>query len=175
MVRARCSVFLATSVDGYIARRDGALDWLERFHGHDHGYAAFFASIDTIVVGRGTYDTVLGFGEWPYHGKRVVVMTHRPGVADHDERFTSEPPHEVVAGLSRDGARRIYVDGGNVIRQFLAAGLIDDLTISVVPIVLGAGIRLFAGDEGEHALVLDSSESWPNGLVQLRYRLPAPS
>ena len=175
MTRARCSVFLATSVDGYIARRDGSLDWLERFHGHDHGYAAFFASIDTIVIGRGTYDTVLGFGEWPYPGKRVVVMTHRPGAARHGERFTGAPLDEVVAEVSRAGARRIYVDGGNVIRQFLAARLIDDLTISVVPIVLGGGIRLFAGDEGEHALVLEGSESWSNGLVQLRYRLPMPA
>lgn len=175
MARARCSVFLATSVDGYIARRDGSLDWLERFHGHDHGYAEFIASIDTIVVGRGTYDTVLGFAEWPYDGKRVVVMTHRPGVAGHGERFTTAPPHEVVAELSHGGARRIYIDGGHVIRQFLAARLIDDLTISLAPVVLGAGIRLFTGDEGEHALVLDSSESWPNGLVQLRYRLAMPA
>jgi dihydrofolate reductase len=171
MDRARFSVFLATSLDGYIARRDGSLDWLERFHGHEHGYTEFFASIDTIVVGRATYDTVLGFGEWPYPGKRVVVVTHRPCAARCGERFTSAAPAELAAELSREGARRIYVDGGNVIRQYLAAGLIDDLTLTIVPVVLGDGIRLFAGDEGQHSLVLDRSESWANGLVQIRYRV----
>jgi len=164
-------VFIATSTDGYIARKNGAIDWLDRVQGPDYGYAAFFASVDTLVMGRATYDTMLGFGDWPYAGKRVIVLTHRPTTPRRDETFASATPLELLAQL-RD-ARRIYVDGGAVIRQFLAANVIDDLTLSIVPIVLGDGLRLFAGGEGEHALALDSTQAWPTGLVQLRYRLPA--
>jgi dihydrofolate reductase len=122
------------------------------------------------VIGRGTYDAVLAFEAWPYAGKRVVVMTHRPGSPRAAETFTTLPPAELVAELSRAGARRIYVDGGQVIRQFLAVDLIDDLTISIVPVVLGDGFRLFAGGEGGHALELEGLDRWPNGLAQLRYR-----
>jgi len=173
MERPRCSVFIAMSTDGYIARRDGSIDWLDQVQGPDYGYATFFSSIDTLVIGRATYETVLGFGEWPYDGKRVIVLTHRPAAAQCGETFTAATPAELVAQL-RD-ARRVYVDGGNVIRQFLAANLIDDITLSVVPIILGDGNRLFAGGEGEHALVLQSSQAWPSGLMQLRYRLPGKS
>lgn len=169
--RPRCSVFIATSADGYIARPNGAIDWLDRVQGPDYGYAAFFASVDTLVMGRATYDTMLGFGDWPYAGKRVIVLTHRPATPRRDEVFTSATPLELLAQLP--DTRRIYVDGGAVIRQFLAANLIDDLTLSIVPTVLGDGLRLFAGGEGEHALALDSTQAWPTGLVQLRYRLPA--
>lgn len=171
MQRPRCSVFIATSADGYIARKDGTIDWLERVQGPDYGYTAFFGSIDTLVMGRGTYDSVLGFEDWPYAGKRVIVMTHRPAAPQRGETFTSATPAELLAELA--DARRIYVDGGNVIRQFLSANLIDDLTLSIVPIVLGDGVRLFAGGEGEHTLALESSQAWPTGLVQLRYRVPA--
>jgi len=164
-------VFLATSVDGYIARADGSLDWLDSVQGPDYGFAAFYASIDTLVMGRATYETALGFGEWPYAGKRVVVLTHRALAPRSDVAFASGAPAEILARLGE--ARRVYVDGGDVIRQFLAAGLIDDLTLSIVPMVLGGGIRLFAGGEGEQALVLDSSQAWPTGLVQLRYRIAA--
>ncbi len=171
MKRPRCSVFIAVSADGYIARKDGSIDWLERVQGLDYGYAAFFGSIDTLVLGRGTYDTALGFADWPYAGKRVIVMTHRPATPRRDETFTSATPVELVAGLG--DTRRVYVDGGNVIRQFLTAKLIDDLTLSIVPILLGDGIRLFTGGEGEHVLALESSQAWPTGVVQLRYRVPA--
>ena len=165
----RCSVFIATSVDGYIARQDGGIDWLDRVQvaGEDYGFGAFWVTVDALVIGRGTYDTACGFAEWPYAGKQVVVMTHRPGTSRHGERYAAGTPAEVLAGTR---ATRVYVDGGNVIRQFVAAGLIDDVTISVVPVVLGAGIRLFAGGEGEHAWALAGTQSWPSGLVQLRYR-----
>jgi dihydrofolate reductase len=163
-------VYIAASVDGYIARPDGGIDWLDRVQlaGEDYGFAAFYDTVDTLVMGRGTYDKALTFPAWPYAGKRVAVMTHRPARSRFGETFVSGTPAEVLAQLG-DGARA-YVDGGVVIRQFLAAHLIDDLTISVIPIILGAGIRLFPGGEGEHALTLESSQSWPSGLVQLRYR-----
>ena len=169
----RFSVFIATSLDGYIARRNGAIDWLSIVHPVDeaHGYGAFMATVDAIVVGRGTYDTVLGFEEWPYGGKRVAVMTHRPARPRHGEEFFSGSAAELAARLQ--DARRVYVDGGKVVSQFLAAGLIDDMTISVIPIILGEGLRLFPGGEGEHRLELEGQRSWPSGMVQMRYRVRA--
>jgi dihydrofolate reductase len=170
----RCSVFIATSVDGYIARSDGTIDWLSSVEqaGEDYGYAAFSASTDTLVMGRATYDVVLGFGEWPFAGKRCVVLTHRPCEARHGEAFFSGEPEALLEQLARDGAKHVYVDGGNVIQQFLARGLVDELTVSIVPIVLGGGIRLFAGGEGERRLELVEVRSWPTGLAQLRYAAP---
>jgi dihydrofolate reductase len=168
-VAPRFSVFIATSLDGYIARANGDIDWLQIVHPLDasHGYEEFFASCDALVVGRGTHDTALGFAEYPYAGKRVFVMTHRPAESRHGETFVAGAVSDVVAHIG--AARRVYVDGGNVIRQFFAANLITDATISIVPIVLGSGIRLFERGEGEHRLQLQEHRAWPSGLVQLRY------
>jgi len=168
----RCSVFIAVSLDGYIARTDGAIDWLSavQVEGEDYGYKAFFDSVDTVVLGRKTYDTARGFGGWPYAGKKCVVLTHRPRTPLNDETFFAGTPQALIEKLAAEGARRIYVDGGHVIQEFLAARLIDDMTISITPILLGSGIRLFAGGEGEHHLSLEATRSWPTGLTQLRYR-----
>ena len=165
----RFSVFIATSLDGYIARANGDIDWLQIVHPLDssHGYEEFFASCDALVVGRHTYETALGFAEWPYAGKRVLVMTHRPAEPRHGEAFVAGAVGEVVAHVG--DAQRVYIDGGDVIRQFFAANLVTDVTISIVPIVLGAGIRLFERGEGEHRLRLQDHRAWASGLVQLRY------
>jgi dihydrofolate reductase len=170
--RTRCSAYIATSIDGYIAREDGGLDWLGRVEreGEDYGYAEHLASVDALVLGRGTYDVVRGFSEWPFAGKRVYVLTRRPFDPVRGEIAIDGEVPRVVARLARDGIAHAYVDGGIVIRQFLAAGMLAELTLSIVPIVLGSGIRLFAGDTGERALELISSRSFPGGLVQLRYR-----
>jgi dihydrofolate reductase len=125
------------------------------------------SSVDTIVVGRVTYELALGFGQWPYAGKRVIVLSHQKRTAVHGEEFFAGD----VAELAKLDAKRVYVDGGKVITQFLAANLIDDMTVSVVPIVLGDGIPLFNGGEGEHRLKLEGHRTWPSGLVQLRYKL----
>ncbi len=171
--RPRCSVFIATSLDGCIARSDGRIDWLSavQIEGEDYGYQAFFDSVDALVMGRRTYDTVLGFEAWPYRGKRCVVLTHRPPKSRHGEEFFEGGPAALVERLGREGARRIYVDGGEVIAQFFEAGLIDDLTLSLVPVVLGGGRRLFSGREPERKLILEECRSWPTGLAQLRYRV----
>jgi dihydrofolate reductase len=170
-MRPRFSIFIATSLDGYIARADGSIDWLSIVHPVDeaHGYATFMSSVDTIVIGRGTYETVLEYEKWPYVGKRVIVMTHRPVEAHNAEEFYSGSVLELANRLT--DAKRVYVDGGKVLSQFFAAGLIEDVTISVIPIVLGNGIRLFSGGEGEHRLDLESSRFWPSGMVQMRYRV----
>ena len=169
----QCSVFIAVSVDGFIARPDHGLDWLARVErpGEDYGYAAFADSVDTLVLGRRTHDAVTAFPEWPYAGKRVIVLTRRSLPAQHGEETFAGPVEALVDRLSTDGARRVYLDGGQVIQQALAAGVIDDLTLSVIPVVLGAGIRLFGVAGPERGLVLAGVEAFPSGLVQLRYRL----
>lgn len=172
--RPRCSVFIATSLDGYIARPDGGIDWLDtvQVEGEDYGFKAFFESVDLLVLGRNTYDIVLGFPEWLYAGKRCIVLTHRPPLASqHGEEFYAGDPEALIERLGQEGVQRVYVDGGNVIQQFLAAGLIDDLTLSLIPVLLGSGIRLFSEKGTEARLVLEDSCSWSSGLVQLQYRL----
>src|SRR5574341_157290 len=147
MDRPRCAVFIATSLDGFIALPDGSVKWLDavRLDGEDYGFDAFFASVDTLLMGRLTWETVLGLGEWPYQGKRVVVLTHRPAEGSHGESFRAGEPAQLLAELHAEGARHVYVDGGQVISQFLREGLVDELTLSVVPMLLGAGIPLFRG------------------------------
>jgi len=173
--RPRTSAFVGVSLDGFLARPDGSLDWLKPFEGHEHGYTAFIASVDTVVLGRGTHDFVRGMLDqglpWPYAGKRCVVMTHRPLDARHGERAFAGEPGTLVSGLQAEGARHLYVDGGAVIRGFLAAGLLDALTLSVVPCLIGAGLPLFGGVVLEAGLQLEGVTSFPNGIAQLRYRV----
>lgn len=173
-MRIRCSVFIATSVDGYIARADGGIDWLalvER-EGEDYGFAEFYASVDTLIMGRTTYETALGFATWPYEGKRVVVLTHRPLEPRAGVTTARGTPAEILATLDDGVTSHVYVDGGKVVSQFLAARVIERLTLSIIPIILGEGIRLFPGGEGEHGLTFASARAFPSGLVQLRYALP---
>jgi len=171
----QCSVYIAVSLDGFIARSDGTIDWLANVQraGEDYGYKRFFDAIDTVIIGRKTYDQVLGFDPWPYAGKRCVVMTHAPPVSRHGETFFDGSALELVAGLREDGARRAYVDGGLVIQQFLAAGLVTDLTLSVIPILLGEGIRLFGKTGRDVPLALIRSTRFDTGLAQLEYRIAA--
>lgn len=174
MDRPTFSVFIAATLDGFIARPDGAIDFLEPFMtpGEDYGYGAFAAAIDTHLVGRATYETVLGFPEWPYAGKRVAVWSRRGGTPRSGEVFVSGSPAEVAARLHADGARRVYVDGGATISAFLAADLVDDLTVSVLPRLLGDGRRLFVPPIADLGLELLGATPYPSGLVQLRYRRP---
>jgi dihydrofolate reductase len=171
MQRPRCSVFIATSLDGYIARPDGTFDFLSIVESpnEDYGFAEFFASVDALVIGRNTYETALAFPEWPYAGKRCIVLTHRETPSVHGEQFFAGAPAALVDQLALTGAQRLYVDGGAVIRQFLADGLIDDLTLSIVPLLLGQGVALFGSEVPEQRLTLKSSQSYESGLVQLSY------
>lgn len=175
MPRPRCSVFIATSLDGFIARPDGSLDWLDAVQrpGEDYGFQAFFEQVDALVLGAATYRVVLGFeGPWPYGSKRVVVLTHHPPPASRaGETFFAGEPAAVLDALAAEGVRRVYVDGGAVVSQFLAAALVDDLTVSVVPVLLGDGVRLFQGRLPERTLALESSRTFPSGLVQSVYRV----
>lgn len=169
MSRPTCSVFVGMSLDGFIAGPGGALDWLEPFEGEEHGYQAFFDAVDAVVIGRATYQVVLGFGSWPYGRKPVYVLTHRPAAPRHRVTFLAGAPEAVVARLAADGVRRAYVDGGAVVSQFLAAGLVDDLTLTLVPVVLGDGIRLFQAPLPTRPFRLAGAKTFPSGLVQVRY------
>jgi dihydrofolate reductase len=170
----RFSVFVATSLDGYLARPDGGLEWLERVQaeGEDYGYAEFFASVDALLLGSKTYETVLGFPEWPYGDKPCYVATTQARVAVASEVFVEGPPDELARELADRGHQRVYLDGGHLIRAFLAAGLVDDLTVSLVPVLLGAGLPLFQGAPGpggDVPLRLTEARTYPTGLVRLRY------
>jgi dihydrofolate reductase len=171
----QCSVYIAASLDGYIARSDGGIDWLSIVDraGEDYGYQSFHQSVDTVVVGRSTYNLALGFDPWPYAGKRCVVLTHAPPAPRHGEEFYSGSPRELCDRLAEQGATRVYVDGGAVIQQFLSAGLVTDLTVSFVPVLLGEGVRLFGNTGGDLPLELARTKSFPSGLVQVQYRVLA--
>ena len=172
MARSLCSAFLATSLDGFIARRDGGLDWLAAVSapGEDYGYREFFEAIDTVLLGRSTWEVARRFDPWPYAGKRVAVLAHASAAAEHGEAFVEGDVAVVLDGLGGRGAKHVYADGGQVVSQLLAARRLDAITISIVPVVLGDGIPLFRRPLPEVALELVSARSFPSGLVQVRYR-----
>jgi dihydrofolate reductase len=167
------SVFIATSVDGFIARATGALDWLPPGGGEEHGYDAFIATVDALVIGRKTFETVLSFDTWPYGQKPVFVLTSRPlpvpappgAVVDR----MSGDPREIVSQLAARGVRHIYVDGGITIQRFLRAGLIQRLTITRIPVLLGDGIPLFGALPGDIHLRHVATRQYASGLVQSEY------
>lgn len=171
----RISVFLGVSVDGFIAHADGSLDFLTSFTspGEDHGYDELMRTVDAIVVGRETYDTVATFEPWPWQGKRVVVLTHRPITAMHGETTHAGALTPLVAQLAAQGVQRIYLDGGRAVRCGLDEDLVDDLTLSIVPRMIGAGRPLFGtGAAKVSAWTLASTRTYASGLVQLRYLNP---
>ncbi|MBI4917236.1 MAG: dihydrofolate reductase [Acidobacteria bacterium] len=171
----QASVFIAASLDGYIARANGDLDWLEPPEGGEHGehgYEEFIATVDALVVGRNTYDKVLTFDAWPYGERPVFVLSTRelappPGGAVV-ERMAGEPA-EIVARLAARGLRHLYVDGGITIQRFLRAGLIQRLVINHIPVLLGAGIPLFGALERDVVLRHVATRQYSGGLVQSEY------
>lgn len=178
-MRTKFSVFIAASLDGYIARADGSLDWLPGSDGtslaKDTGYDDFYASVDTLVMGRNTWEMVSAFDDWPYRGKQVIVLSSKygdvPKQLGHGARGMCAFPPVLAQLLQSTGSQHVYVDGGKTIQRFLQAGLIDELTITTVPVLLGAGIPLFGELEQDVRLVLLSSRNFNNGMVQNRYRV----
>ena len=169
------SVFIGTSVDGFIARPNGDLDFLPTGGGEPHGYNEFMASVDTIVIGRKTFETVLSFATWPYGGKRVVILSS--GAVDLSvvsggvvERMAG-PPEEIVSKLAASGARHVYVDGGVTIQRFLRASLIQRITITRVPVLIGDGIALFGALPHDIGLRHVSTQHYPSGLVKTEYQV----
>ena len=171
------SVFVGTSVDGFIARPDGTFDFLDEGGGEPHGYEEFFATVDALVIGRHTFETVLAFPEWPYGDKRVVVLSSRPidlSTAPATVEQMSGPPAEIVERLAATGARHLYVDGGITVQRFLREGLLDRLVISRVPVLIGEGIPLFGSLPRDIRLRHVATRHYPGGLVQSEYEVVRP-
>ena len=171
------SIFIGTSLDGFIARPNDDLDWLPAGGGEPHGYDEFMASVDALVIGRKTFEKVLTFGDWPYGDKRVVVLSSRPVdlsvVRGGRAEQISGTPAEIVAQLAASGAHHLYIDGGITIQRFLRAGLIQRLIITRVPVLIGEGIPLFGSLPHDVRLQHISTRHFPSGLVQSEYHVLA--
>jgi dihydrofolate reductase len=173
----QASVFIATSVDGFIARTNGDIDWLSGGNfdgaGEDYGYKAFMATVDALVMGRHTFEKVLTFGQWPYGSTPVAVLSSRgvaiPKAIAETVESMDGTPEEVVARLSSRGATHLYIDGGATIQRFLAAGLITRMTVTRIPILLGSGIPLFGPLPRDTRLRHIETVGYPSGLVQSKY------
>ena len=169
------SVFIGTSVDGFIARPNGDLDFLPPGGGEPHGYDEFIASVDVIIIGRKTYETVLSMDPWPYGNKRVVVLSSRPLDFTLAKGAVLEQmagsPAEIVSKVAETGARYAYVDGGLTIQGFLRAGLVHRLTITRVPVLIGQGIPLFGTLPHDIPLRHISTRHYSSGLVSSQYEV----
>ena len=172
MQKTFVSVFLGISIDGCIAGENGDLSWLAELAPDSPeatGYTALMAQVDTLLIGRTTYDAVLGFEPWPYAGKRVVVLSHRDFAPRHGEQRRAGGVRDVLEELAGEGCRHVYLDGGAVIRAALREGVIDGLTLSVLPVVLGRGVRLFEDGLPRSHWRLEATRQLPSGVAQLRY------
>jgi dihydrofolate reductase len=175
----KVSVFVATSVDGYIARENGGIDWLnaggDAGSGEDYGYREFINSVDGFVMGRHTYEKVLSFGSWPYGKKPVIVLSSRkvdiPKNISKTVSWITASPKEVVKDLTKEGLKHLYVDGGRTIQNFLKEGLIQEMIITMVPILIGSGIPLFGSLPHDVKLRSMRTRQFDDGLVQCRYQV----
>ena len=169
----KASIFIGISVDGFIARPNGELDFLPPGGGEPHGYDEFFNSVDALAIGRKTFETVLGFDNWPYGKKPVFVLSTQSlsrapagAVVEH----LSGDPLEIVSQLEARGIRHIYVDGGITIQRFLRAGLIQRLIITRVPVLIGDGIPLFGSLPHDVHLRHIATQHFPSGFCSERVR-----
>ena len=169
------SVFIGTSVDGFISRPNGALDFLPEGGGEPHGYHEFFASVDALVIGRKTFETVLAFPEWPYGDKRLIVLSSQTldlskVPAGRVEQMQGSP-RDIFSQLERRGIRHIYVDGGVTVQGFLREGLIQRLIITRVPVLIGEGVPLFGALSKDIRLEHLQTQYYGSGLVKTEYRV----
>lgn len=180
----KCSVYIAASVDGFIARPDGEIDWLHlpeyaAPEAGDYGYQAFIDEIDALVMGRASFEKVLSFAEWPYGEMTVVVLSSKELAVPEllQDRIIVErgAPEEILKRLEARGLERLYIDGGVTIQRFLAAGLIDEMIITRIPVLLGEGLPLFSANGRELGLEHLATESYSNGFVQSHYRVRPPA
>jgi dihydrofolate reductase len=170
--KPKITIYIATSIDGYIARKDHSIDWLDRVAGYedDYGFKDHMDSIDTLIIGRKTYDIASTVDD-PYPGKRVIVLSRSlKSVKDGMELYVGDIP-ALISKLHREGVKHIYIDGGTTISQFLELKLVDEMILSIVPVILGSGIPLYHQINTEISCKLVSSKSYPSGLVQVRYNL----
>jgi dihydrofolate reductase len=170
----KTSVFVGTSLDGFIARANGALDFLPPGGGEPHGYVEFMATVDALIIGRKTYETVLAFDTWPYGTKPTFVLSTHPlaqAPIDATVERMSGAPSEIAAQLDSRGVRHAYVDGGVTIQRFLRAGLVQRLTITRVPVLIGTGIPLFGTTPHDIVLRHIATQQYASGLVKSEYEI----
>lgn len=179
-MQPKFSVFIATSLDGFIAREDGSIDWLTQANqlvpeGEDCGYADFIASIDAILMGRKTMETVLAFDAWPYADIPVYILSRTlkalPPAAPATVQLVGGTIPEICRKLRAANHRKVYLDGGETIQSFLAANAVGELTITQVPILIGKGRRLFGELQRDIQLAHQSTQAYSFGFVQSVYRL----
>jgi len=171
------SVFCGVSVDGFLARPNHALDFLDAGGNEPHGYEEFFGSVDVLVIGRKTFEVVLTFGKWPYGTKPVVVLSRRrldfSAIKDGVVEQMSGEPAEIATQLKARGFKHAYIDGGITIQRFLSAGVIDRLVVTRVPVLIGEGIPLFGPLPRDITLNHVATRTYCGGLVQSEYKLGA--
>ena len=182
---ARCSVFIATSLDGFISRTDGSIDWLDQANsrvpkGEDCGYEQFMSTVDALVMGRHTFELAKSFGEWPYGKTPVLVLSSRmrslPAGLPKTVRLFNEAPGTIVARLAAEGMGHLYIDGGLTIQRFLSDALIDEIIITKIPVLIGSGRPLFGPLSADVRLEHISTRAFDFGFGQSKYRvLKAPS
>ncbi len=160
-------LFIATSLDGFIAGPRGEIDWL--FTDQDYGYKKFYSSIDTLLMGRKTYELANSFPEWPYAGKKVIVFTHKKGKKDSRVEFSSNPNQVIQKIRKQKGKNAWLVGGGEVVSFFLQQKGIDEMRVFIHPLILGKGIPLFPTRRGENSLSLQKTRKFSSGLVELHY------
>ena len=167
-------MFVGTSLDGFIARRNGLYDFLPAGGGEPHGYDEFIASVDTVLIGRNTFEVILKLPEWPYSDRRVVVLSHRTldfsGITGRVEQMTGDPA-QIVRELTASGAKHVYVDGGITVQQFLRASQIHHITITRVPVLIGEGIPLFGSVPQDIRLRHIGTRQYRTGLVTSEYEV----
>jgi dihydrofolate reductase len=170
----KASVFIATSLDGFIARQDGALDWLP-VECEPHGYDEFMATVDGLVIGRKTLETVLSFDAWPYGKMPVIVLSTSLSELKVPDGAVCElmtgTPQEIVTRLTQRGMKHLYIDGGVTIQGFLRAGVIQKLIITRIPVLLGSGIPLFGSLPHDIRLEHVATRSYASGIVQSEYTI----
>ena len=177
----RCSVYIATSLDGFIARPDGRIDWLmaaaDPNAETDYGYAEFTATIDCMIMGRATLEQLLTFGQWPYGDTRLIVLSNTltavpEGAPDTVELYSGDL-RVLLDRLAAQGHQHAYVDGGQTIQSFLREGLINDLIITAIPLLIGEGLPLFGPLPADQPLHHLRTTAYPNGFVQSVYEVAA--
>lgn len=176
IMMSKIILYVASSLDGFIAGRNGDISWLDAYQveGEDYGYSEFLKTIDVIVMGSKTYEQVLSFGSWPYEGFKTYVMTKRQlkSVDKVEVDFYSGDLDSFVAGIKRESRKNIWLVGGASLAQsFLERGFIDEIVISIIPVILGDGISLFGHMQRDFRLELIRSGSYNNGIVKLHYKL----
>lgn len=165
-------LYIAASLDSYIARKDGSIDWLTTYNSEseDYGYNDFYPGVDVLLMGKKTYDQVIGFSQWPYEDKQVIVFS-KESVLDPRVKAVPEPVAYTKALKEQQGKNIWLVGGGQIISLFLTHGLIDEIILTVTPVILGSGIPLFPGVTSDIELKLLGEKPFPSGLVQVHYAM----